>query len=148
MPETERLFMGARKHTFEETRSRQQSKFERLYNKSQTKKEVTDTDIDTNRWVVNLSDRQISDDERSILGKGLNFAINPTAFLVEEIAKYMTATAADELRAEVVRTIKRAKLPKSNISKGRGYVRKQTRMTGMSVRGLNAMLWMLKQGYI
>ena len=31
--------------------------------KSQTKKEVTDTDIDTNRWVLNLSDRQISDDE-------------------------------------------------------------------------------------
>ena len=47
--------------TFEETRLRQQSKFERL--KSQTKKEVTDTDIDTNRWVMNLSDRQISDDE-------------------------------------------------------------------------------------
>ena len=64
--ETERLLMGARKHTFEETRSRQQSKFERLYNKSQTKKEGTDTDIDTNRWVMNLSDRQISDDERSI----------------------------------------------------------------------------------
>ena len=117
--------MGARKHTFEETRSRQQSKFERLYNKSQTKKEVTDTDIDTNRWVMNLSDRQISDDKRSILSKGLNFAITPTALPAEEIiagtevvAKHMTATAADELRGEVVRTIKRAKLPKSNISKG------------------------------
>ena len=90
--------MGARKHTFEETRSRQQSKFERLYNKSQTKKEVTNTDIDTNRWVMNLSDRQISDDERSILSKGLNFAITPTALPAEEIiagtevvAKYMTA---------------------------------------------------------
>ena len=113
MAETERLLMGARKHTFEETRSRQQSKFERLYNKSQTKKEVTDTDIDTNRWAMNLSDRQISDDERSILSKGLNFAITPTAFPVEEIiagtevvAKYMTATAADELRGEVIRTIK------------------------------------------
>ena len=72
---------------------------------------------------MNLSDRQISDDERSILSKGLNFAITPTAFPVEEIiastevvAKYMTAT--DELRGEVVRTIKRAKLPKCNISKG------------------------------
>ena len=43
--------------------SQEQSKFERLYNKSQSKKEVTDTDIDTNRWVMNLSDRQISDDE-------------------------------------------------------------------------------------
>ena len=49
--------------TFEETRSQQQSKFERLYNKFQSKKEVTDTDTDTNRWVMNLSDRQISDDE-------------------------------------------------------------------------------------
>ena len=65
------------RHTFEETRSRQQSKFKRLYQKSQTKKEVTDTDIDTNRWVMNLSDKQISDDEWSILSKGLNFAITP-----------------------------------------------------------------------
>ena len=67
MAETERLFTAAQRHTLEETRSRQQSKFERLYNKSQTKKEVTDTDINTNRWVMNLSDRQISDDERTIL---------------------------------------------------------------------------------
>ena len=125
MAETERLLMGARKLTFEETRSRQQIKFERLYNKSQTKKEVTYTDIDTNRWVMNLSDRQISDDERSRLSKGLNLTINSSALPVEEIiagtevvAKYMTATAADELRGEVVRTIERAKLLKSNISKG------------------------------
>ena len=63
MAEMERLLTAAQRHTFEETRSRQQSTFKRLYNKSQTKKEVTDTDIDTNRWVMNLSDRQISDDE-------------------------------------------------------------------------------------
>ena len=74
MAETERLLTAAQRHTFEETRSRQQSKFERLYNKSQTKKDVTDT----KRWVMNLSDRQISDHERSILSKGLNFAITPT----------------------------------------------------------------------
>ena len=59
------------------------------------------------------------------LSKGLNFAITPTTLPVEEIiagtevvAKYMTETAAVELRGEVVRTIKRAKLPKTNISKG------------------------------
>ena len=69
--------------TTSKSRSRQQSKFERLYKKSQTKKEVTDTDTDTNRWVMNLSDRQISADERSILGKGLNFAITPITLPVE-----------------------------------------------------------------
>ena len=113
------------RHTFEETRSRQQSKFKRLYQKSQTKKEVTDTDIDTNRWVMNLSDKQISDDEWSILSKGLNFAITPTTLPVEEViagteivAKYMTETAAEELRGEVVCTIKWTKLPKFYISKG------------------------------
>jgi len=36
----------------------------------------------------------------------------------EVVAKFITETAADELRGEVVRTIKRAKLPKSNINKG------------------------------
>ena len=43
---------------------------------------MTDTGIDTNRWVMNLSDRQISDDEQSILSKGLNFAITPTTLQV------------------------------------------------------------------
>ena len=71
MVETERMLTAAQRQTFEETRSRQQSKFERLYNKSQTKNDVTDNDIDTNRWVMNLSGRQISDDERSLLIKGL-----------------------------------------------------------------------------
>ena len=125
MAETERLLMAAQRHTFEETRSQQQSMFERLYNKSQTKKEVTDTDIDTNRWVMNLSDRQISDDERSILSKGLNFTITSATIPVEEITagtevvtKYMTETAAEELSGEVVRTIKRAKLPNSARGKG------------------------------
>ena len=31
---------------------------------------------------MNLSDRQISDDEQSILSKGLNFAITPTTLQV------------------------------------------------------------------
>ena len=54
---------------------------------------------------MNLSDRQISDDERSILGKGLNFSITLTTLPVKEIiagtevvAKYMTETVAEELR--------------------------------------------------
>ena len=74
---------------------------------------------------MNLSDRQINDDERSVLSKGLNFAITPTTFPVEAIivgtevvAKYTTETAAEELRGEVVCTIKRGKLLKSSISKG------------------------------
>ena len=86
---------------------------------------MTDTDIDTNRWVMNLSDRQISDEKQSILSKGLNFAITSTTLPVEEIivstevvVKYMTETTAEELRGEVVRTIKRAKLLKS--VRGRG----------------------------
>ena len=88
---------------------------------------MTDTNIDTNRWVMNLSDRQISDDERSILGEGLIFVITPSALPVEKsivgteiVAKCMTETATVELRGEIVRAMKRAKLPKSNISKGRG----------------------------
>ena len=125
MVETEWMLTAVQRHTFEETRSRQQSKFERLYNNSQTKNDVTDNDIDTNWWVINLSGRQISDDERSILSKGLNFAITTTTLPVEEIiagtevvVKYMTETAAEELRGEVVHTIKRAKLPKCYTSKG------------------------------
>ena len=57
---------------------------------------------------VNLNDRQISDDERFILSKGLSFAISPIAG-TEAVTKQMTDTNADGLRCEVVRTIKRAK---------------------------------------
>jgi len=73
---------------------------------------VTDTGIDINRCVMNLSDRQINDDKRSILSKGLNFAITPTALPFEEIiastegvTKYMKETAADELRVDVIHVL-------------------------------------------
>ena len=46
---------------------------------------------------MNLSERQISDDERSILGKGLNFSITLTTLPVEEIIAG-TETVAEELR--------------------------------------------------
>ena len=69
---------------------------------------MTGTSIDTNRCVMNLGYRQINDDERSILSKGLHFAVTPTALPVEEIiastevvAKYMTETAAEELRGRL-----------------------------------------------
>lgn len=40
--------------------------------KSQTKStQVTDTGIDTNMWVMSMSGRQVSEDERSIHRKGL-----------------------------------------------------------------------------
>ena len=43
---------------------------------------VTD---DLDRWVKNYSDRNLSDDERAVLAKGLNFAVTPTKLPVVDI---------------------------------------------------------------
>ena len=124
LAEAELLFEAAHRHTSEETKTRQQNKFERLVSKDSGNASPSPYEINTDRWVVNLSDRPISDDERSILSKGLNFAVTPTSIPIAEIiagtevvAKHLSNSDADELRCEVVRTIKRAKLPKSNITK-------------------------------
>ena len=45
----------------------------------------TDSSVNTDKWVINLSDRSISDTERDVLMKGLNFAVTPERLPVEDI---------------------------------------------------------------
>jgi hypothetical protein len=109
---------------FETTKERQRGKFEKIRNKVKQKEDQgTKEKIDTNRWVVNLSDRAISDQEMSLLKHGLNYAVTPTRIPVEE---YIAATEkacrglntekAEDLRSDVVRVLKKHRKPKSNIS--------------------------------
>jgi hypothetical protein len=78
------------------------------------------------KWVKNVSDRNLSEVEKRILTRGLNFAITPKRL---PIAEYITAvetgihhaklptSEAEDLRRSVATALKNTKLSKPNISK-------------------------------
>ena len=79
LAEVTRLLASAHQHTTEVTKCKQCEKFDRLcdkYNKV-NKDEVIGNNINTDRCVINLSDRTIDNKERSVLRKGLNYAVTP-----------------------------------------------------------------------
>eukprot|EP00918_Siedleckia_nematoides_P099043 GHVU01216749.1.p2 GENE.GHVU01216749.1~~GHVU01216749.1.p2 ORF type:complete len:210 (+),score=16.41 GHVU01216749.1:99-728(+) len=83
MNDVTRVLETAHAAMSEVTKRKQMNKFERLNKK--TSENTKTTSINTDRWVINCSDRIISDAERTVLGKGLNFAVTPTKFPVAEI---------------------------------------------------------------
>lgn len=119
-------------------RERQRKKFQNLSNKAENLPskgqdngpivDITNTDIEAvkNRWVINKSAYTLKDNEESLLKKGLNFAVTPSTIPIHE---YITGieTACkhidndkgdkDRLQTECANILKRAKLPKHNISK-------------------------------
>lgn len=72
---------------------------------------------------MNLSDHQLSEEERSVLSKGENFAITPKSVPVEDIIANVEASLrkvpqeiAEKIRQESSRVLQKAKPPKSNIT--------------------------------
>ncbi|XP_066018930.1 uncharacterized protein [Pocillopora verrucosa] len=86
-------------------KSRQRQKFDRpLISKEEIQSPTTnigDTNIDRTKWVMNLSDRPLSDSERSVLMKGLNFSVTPSKIPVDEIVT-ATELASDTGRTTVI----------------------------------------------
>ena len=114
-------------------KERQSRKFQNLqskaYNTSRSRivsqhEDITHTHTKEN-WVKNLSDRELTQTEKDVLAKGLNFAISPKALPVVDL---ITATEsairsnrlaqpdADQLRLKVTAALSSAKLPPSNCS--------------------------------
>ena len=96
---------------------RQKSKFQRL-----TKNSRSSQTLDTQRTVINVSNRNLSQEEVSVLAKGGNFAITPKEIPKEEIIanlesalRFLPEEKAQELRTETARILKKAKPPKSNL---------------------------------
>ena len=73
---------------------------------------------------MNLSDRPLSDSERSVLMKGLNFSVTPSKIPVDEIVaatelacnQLKEKSQAESLRNEVVKIVSKSKPPRPNIS--------------------------------
>jgi len=86
---------------------------------------IEDTRINQEKWVMNLSSRSLTENERSLLMKGLNFSVTPSKIPVADIvaateyacSQLRDKSQADSLRSEVVKIVSKSKPPSSNISK-------------------------------
>jgi hypothetical protein len=124
-PEVKQHILRMRTNEFENVKDKQRDKFAKLVvAKHEREREIQQdgSDIDQNRWVVNKSDKVLNANEQSVLRKGLNFAVTPKElptkdYIVStEIAcRNLPAAKAQSLRSEVVKCVRKAKPPKSNI---------------------------------
>ena len=114
----------------EKCKSRQKRKFERLLNRSRGKRAGGSSE----RWVVNLSNKQLQPDELSVLEKGLNFAPTPNRVPYKEMVaavenglRRLPDDVADAARLRVVGILSQARASTSNLSIGERRAIKQLR---------------------
>ncbi|XP_072022972.1 uncharacterized protein [Amphiura filiformis] len=124
---------------YERSKERQIKKLNNLKDKNekQAKKGDAIVDIDLSgtqlkKWVVNNTERKLTEPQNSLLAKGLNFAVsvdripNEDFIVATEKASWkLTSGEAQNLRAEVAGVLKSVKIPKSNISKDERQALKQ-----------------------
>ncbi|CAH1993052.1 unnamed protein product [Acanthoscelides obtectus] len=94
----------------------------RKYEKFQRRQSPQTASIDHERLVVNLTDRVLAEDEKSVLSKGGNFAITPRHIPVEDIIssteaaiRHLPDEAAEEIRMATANILRRANPPKSKL---------------------------------
>ncbi|XP_062837651.1 uncharacterized protein LOC134299269 [Anolis carolinensis] len=97
---------------------RQKQKFDKC------RKQQPKPELDKSRTIINLTDRQLTEDQVSILEKGGNFAVTTTRIPVENIIANVESAIyqlpeeeAEEVRMETARILRNAKLPPSNITR-------------------------------
>lgn len=117
------------------SKERQKRKFHNLQIRSNTNKteiltwrQTTDNptqDETHDRWVKNLSDRELTHPERGVLAKGLNFAMTPQQLPIVDLItatesairkNNLTETEAEQLRLKVSAALSSAKPPPSNLT--------------------------------
>ena len=82
------------------------------------------SDTSTSKWVKNLSDKPLTQAQRSLLAHGPNYAVIPKnppkeeyIAAIEQTCHKLKEGEVDELRVEVKNLLKKAKTPRSNISR-------------------------------
>ena len=117
----DRLTAETSETTFIISTNRQKKKFDNLQNfKSVPAVPATP---DMSRTVINLTERELTSEETSVLSKGGNFSITPDKVPVEDIIanvesgiRALPRDVAEEIRIETFRILRNAKTPKSNIT--------------------------------
>nr|XP_054761190.1 uncharacterized protein LOC129267565 [Lytechinus pictus] len=105
---------------FGKCKERQQRKFSELLEPaSKTKRNTTN-----NNWVINMSSRNLSDTEKTLLSRGMTFATVPKRIPAAEIVarvesniSKLTPEDRESLRKDIGTVLEQAKPPKSNITK-------------------------------
>lgn len=114
--------------TFVRCRNRQVQKFNSLLRSSrprsceQTTTATTNSAIDKQKWIVNLSKHELSEEETNVLVRGLNFAPAPSRVPVADIIagiepavrKHPDDATANYARAAVCNILRKARPPKPN----------------------------------
>ena len=126
------LSYRAAERTHNETKRTQIVKLERLANHRSRRRELHSEGLE--RWVVNLTDRTLTPAQEDVLKLGLNFAPAPsklpftdTMAAVESGARKLTPEDADDLRGRVCGILRRAKVPRSNLTKEQRTALKELR---------------------
>ena len=99
------------------SRSRMRRKFERLVRRC-------NEDVQKQgKWVVNLSSKELSQPEQSVLSKGLNFTpvpkwvpISRFVVAIENGLQTVSDDTAEDIRQRMIGLLKKFKLPRSNLS--------------------------------
>ena len=109
--------LDSRSFTFDPCKQRQRKKSDNLVIKSNVSNSTkTHSSVNTDKWVINPSDRSNSETKRDVLMKGLNFTVTPERLPVEDIVSATESvcrrldfchkkSTADKLRAEVTKIL-------------------------------------------
>ena len=80
--------------------------------------------LDNSKWVINLFKTRLTKAQESVLAKGPNYAITPTHIpnvdyitAIESVCPKLKEEEAMELRADVNSLLRKAKVPKANLTK-------------------------------
>ena len=121
----DQMFERAHDREYMQSKARQKQKLQRLLQKKpdrETHMDLSGTQL--KKWVINLSKRELSKAETTVLARGLNFAVTPDRLPVNDVivqtekaCGLIPAEERDKLRAEVCGALKSARMSTSNISK-------------------------------
>ena len=112
--------------TFNKARSTQMTKFTKLtsYAQKNRRKQEDLASHPLRRTVINRSARSLMPVEEDILALGLNFAVVPRVLPKEEIVQrlgpklfHLKNDVASNIRVQITEVLRRAKLPRSNLTK-------------------------------
>ena len=111
---------------FERTKEKQQAKFDRWIKTQRTTNQHIQPKY-RERWVANLSDHKLTEEEEALLRKGLNFAKTPREIPREEIISSVESSLREcsenpekieQVRASIARSIKNTIPPRPNTTPG------------------------------
>ena len=122
-----RMISASSTRTFNKARSTQIAKFTKLTSYGQKNRRKQEEDLASHplrRTVINRSARNLTPVEEDVLALGLNFAVAPRVLPKEEIVQrlepklfHLKNDVASNIRVQITEVLRRAKLPRSNLTK-------------------------------